>query len=181
MLTYYLSIIDDPQQKSEFEKLYSAHRTAALRAAMIVTGGNTAIAEDALHDTFMKIIDGWEKFFRRPCNNWRSLIVIMVKNRAIDILRREKKLISFDENIADIDSESEDLAAVLQNQERFDFLVDCVAEIPEYYRIPLELRCYHEMSNTEIAEVLGVEYSNVTLRISRAKAKLRKIIEGGSK
>lgn len=41
----------------------------------------------------------------------------------------------------------------------------------------LELKYYQELSNSEIAEILGISKKHVEVRLNRAKGALRKIVE----
>jgi RNA polymerase sigma-70 factor (ECF subfamily) len=141
-----------------------------------VCGFNHAIAEDAVHDAFWQIVKDWDKFLLLPCDKWRSRIAIIAKNKAIDILRKEKRYVALDD---DIESGDVELGCLLEHKEDVQFLADCVAKLPDIYKIPLELRYYQELENPAIAAILGVTTHNVAVRISRAIVELRKIVVGG--
>ena len=53
-----------------------------------------------------------------------------------------------------------------------------VMELPEKYRMVLDLFYYEELSIREIAEVLHVKQSVVTTRLFRARAKLKEKLRG---
>jgi RNA polymerase sigma-70 factor (ECF subfamily) len=50
--------------------------------------------------------------------------------------------------------------------------------LPEDYRIVLALSEMDDLKNREIAEVLGVSLETVKIRLHRARARLRKNLEG---
>ena len=50
-----------------------------------------ALAEDAVQDAFVKIIKHLDDLGEIKCHKTKSFIVIIVRNSAIDILRKEKR------------------------------------------------------------------------------------------
>lgn len=176
MLIFYLSALESDGDKQTFEDLYLKYREVAFRAALRVNN-NHAMAEDAVHNGFMKIISDWENFLKVSCDKRRSRIVIIVKNKMIDLLRGEKNCISYDET-EDYDVASDiDIAMIIEHKEDSEFLKGCVSKLPEIYKIALELKFYHEMSPTEIGKELEITPHNATVRCSRGIAFLSKIIK----
>ena len=175
MLAFYLSLLEDEDDKLTFEEAYEQYKAAALRAAYRVTG-NQETAEDAVHDGFMKILEDWGKFLQIPCDKRKSRFVIIVKNKAIDILRREKVL-----NIQELDENipagGADLSAIMEQKDNVEFLIGCVSKLPEAYKSVLELKMFHELSNQEIEETLALKQSTVAMRLLRARAQLSEMIE----
>ena len=54
MLTVYLSLIDDVQQRIEFEEIYTTYRMQMMHLAKSFFE-NEADAEDVVHDVFVRI------------------------------------------------------------------------------------------------------------------------------
>ena len=80
-----------PQGKDlalEMERLYREYRTPMFRIALAILR-DEGLAEDAVQQSFLKIFQNFEKIDRTDCNKTRSFIVILMKNTAIDLYRRQ--------------------------------------------------------------------------------------------
>ena len=95
MLSFYLSLPETPQAQAAFSQLYHAHYSKLLRIARLLLRDDRK-AEDAVHDTFVKIIEHFEIFLQIPCKNQEAWIVTILKNTCLDQIRREKKHIPQD-------------------------------------------------------------------------------------
>lgn len=60
-------------------------------------------------------------------------------------------------------------------------MLAAVAELPEKLRIAIHLHYYEGYSIKEIADILGIATSAVSMRLTRAKEILKKYFEGGSR
>jgi RNA polymerase sigma-70 factor (ECF subfamily) len=175
MLMFYLTAFETSEEREAFEDIYMRFKDIMLRAALKTSSGNHALAEDAVAEAFLQVIKDWDHFLAIPCNKQRSRIVIITKNKTIDLIRKEKKYVPQEEEISG--GHSEDILAILSHQEDIEYLARCVGQLPEIYRIPLQLRYDSELSNTEIAAVLHIPAKHVAVRIFRAIALLRDIID----
>jgi RNA polymerase sigma-70 factor (ECF subfamily) len=176
MLIYYLSLLDADEDRQTFEKVYEQYKAVALRAAFRVTR-DLALAEDAVHNGYLQIIKNWENFLQIPCDKRKSRIVIIVKNKAIDLLRQRRGIETQEIHYEDMPSNEVDMSVILEQKEDMEFIISCISKLPEIYKIVLELRFLHELSNIEIAETLGLNQNTVAMRILRAKAMLSEMIE----
>lgn len=179
MLMFYLSMFESDDDKQTFENLYLKYRKIAFRAAMRVSN-NHAMAEDAVHNGFLKIIADWDSFLKISCDKRASRIVIIVKNKMIDLLRGEKNYTFYNENEDYHVASDIDIEMIIENKEDSEFLKGCVAKLPEIYKTTLELKFYHEMSPSEIGKELGITPHNSTVRCSRGISLLSKIIKEGT-
>jgi RNA polymerase sigma-70 factor (ECF subfamily) len=173
----YLPAFSSEDDRQTFEDIYLAYKDIALRAALNISN-NLHMAEDALHNGFLQIIKDWEKFMQISSDKRQSFVAIIVKNKMIDLLRKEKKLVS-------LDGENEypdetDLAIIIERKEEALYIRESVAKLPEKYKTVLELKYFHDMSNPEIAATLEITPHNVAVRISRAIAFLAKTIKEGA-
>ncbi len=178
MLSFYLSMIDDEQEKITFASIYEKYKFEGLHIAMLITK-NQYLAEDALHSAFLKILNDKEDLFQLSCSKQRSRIVITVKNKAIDLLRKEKglKKVSIDDEEWNIPSTDIDFGTQLASEEGFEHLVNCVSKLEEIYKTAFELKYFHNMNDHEVAQTLDIGLKNARQRIFRAKVMLRKILE----
>ena len=84
MLTFYMSVIPEPEQKRTFAEIYNESKNALFNAAMSVLH-NEHDAEDAVQEAFMYIADNIKKIGSLSDKERRSMAVIIARNAAIDI------------------------------------------------------------------------------------------------
>lgn len=159
----YLQMIDAPQERSKFEKIYYAYRDKMYAAAFAILH-NEEDAEDAVHHAFVKVAENIDKIFEVECPKTAAYVVTIVENTAIDTYRRKKKhpTVPFDEDMNGLSIEYTDVSD----------LARCIATLPVKYRQVLILKYYHGFSVREIAKMLSLSAANVSKIEQRAKAKL---------
>ena len=91
MLSFYLSIIPDEHLKNKFERLYLQYSHTMLWVAMSILK-DKPLAEDVVHDAFLVIIDHLENIPSEHCNKTRAFFVLIVRNLAIDQIRKRKRM-----------------------------------------------------------------------------------------
>ncbi len=75
------------------------------------------------------------------------------------------------------DDNSPDPAAVAQNNELYEIAVKSLMKLDDAQRAVVVLRDIEGMNYNQIAKVLDIELGTVRSRLSRARSKLRKILE----
>ncbi|MFU0800246.1 MAG: RNA polymerase sigma-70 factor, ECF subfamily [Xylanivirga thermophila] len=123
------------------------------------------LAEDAIHQAFLRIIDNLDKIDKIDCHKTKGFVVIIVENIAIDFYRKRKreKTISFDEiefYIKDIKNESN---LIINDVE------EAILKLSINYSSVFRLKYSQGYSNREISEILKISEQNVRQRISRGK------------
>ena len=149
--------------------------------------GNPADAEDAVSDTFFKIIRYRDKFAGISEEKTRGLIALYTKCVCFDILRKKNGLSVMSvsngyeedgEEAGDIELPDEaDIPAELIRQETVSLLQKSIDALPSPAREIILLRYYHDMPHSEIADVLNMNASTVRSVFQRSLAKLRKELE----
>ncbi|MEP2029029.1 MAG: sigma-70 family RNA polymerase sigma factor [Paracoccaceae bacterium] len=148
---------------------------------------DTGLAEDAVQTAFAKIlgkIDGFEG--RSTIRTWMHRIVV---NEALMILRKIKRrqeqsidalLPTFDQSGCRIES---DLAETVTPEDLLDqaqtgrAVTAAINKLPDTYRVVLCLRDIEGLSTAEVGEALGISEANVKVRLHRARAALKKLLE----
>lgn len=132
-------------------------------------------AEDALAQTFLKIMDHIEQIQKIPRHETLPFCVILLKNASVDILRKNKKLVpmdftgKFQELAADTPED-----AFFENHDR-ERLFELVHQLSPEDRYLLELRLGEEMSYKEIGPLLNIAEAAARKRFQRALKKLQKL------
>lgn len=139
--------------------LYQKEQTRLLRLAASILGPGPR-AEDAVHDGFLKLLRCLDQFRDKPADQLAAWLMVVVKNNALDILRKERR-----ETVL-----AEDWEAVAPaDAGEFHALVAIIRGMPEDYRRVLELRFVAEWSLADIAEELHLSESAVKTRIFRGR------------
>lgn len=131
-------------------------------------------AEDALAQTFLKIMDHIEQIQKIPRHETLPFCVILLKNASVDILRKNKKLVPMD-----FTNELQELAtdtpedAFFKNCDK-ERLLELINQLPPEDRYLLELRLGEEMSYKEIGPLLNIAAAAARKRFQRALKKLQK-------
>jgi RNA polymerase sigma-70 factor (ECF subfamily) len=171
-----------PKEQQAVAKIYARIKTKCMAVAMKITG-ETALAEDAIHAGFLKVLENREKIFAMPCHKQDAYIVIIVRNKSIDLMRGLK----YTDNICDAAGNELlasdlvlDVEQIHESNEQYKNLLAMVDSLPGTYREVFVLRYLHDFSNEEIAEALGIKKSTVAKQLERARNKMKqKIQEGG--
>lgn len=173
MLLFYLSLLESNEDKNKFTQLYTKYSKLMKYVALQKLDDNQ-LAEDAVHNAFMNIIKSFYMVEDIDSHKTKRLLVVVTENVAIDMLRKSNRYsgISYEElePILAIEQDMLDDVAVQE-------LVNLITELPEIYRNVLELRAYHELSEKQIATILGIEYATVRKRLERARAMLAKKLQ----
>ncbi len=139
-------------------------------------------AEEAVSQTFLKIIDNIEKIFALPCPQIEPYCVIILKNETMNIIRKRKKIIHvedvdyFDYNEGDYDIEEEYLETVNKEQ-----LLSCIDRLSDDEKFFVHLRFVNEMRFKDISELLGITEEAAKKRGQRILKKLRLYYEEGDR
>ena len=143
-------------------------------------------AEDALHDTFLKIIKYREKFIQIDGDETKRLIVIYTRSVCFNLYRRKKRENGFaaetgdaDDGTSAADREADDvdvLESVLarESAERLKRAIDALASPA---REIVLLKYYGEMTNLEISDLLGINASTVGSILHRSLQKIKAKME----
>ena len=164
----YLSMIETPDDKVKFERIYNRYRNLMYHVAYKVLS-NHYDAEDAVHQAFVAIIRHLEKISDIDCPQTRSYIVLITERKAIDLIRtrHSEKVIPLNEDLIGIE-----IPAPGDHG-----LADALAKLPAHYREILLLRFDNGYSAKELAQMLGMTESGVRKLIGRAKNALGRILE----
>lgn len=177
MLLVYLFALETEQERHNLTELYEANKAMLLRYALKITS-NQEMAEDAVHNTFLSVIKHKETLLSLPNKDFRIRAIIIVKNKCIDLLRRQKAYTdsTLDEIEYDLDSREPAIDDQIIIRDEYDAIRRNINSLDEISRQVLEMKYILGMSYKEIGAKLGMTPKHVGTRIERAKAKVRKLI-----
>lgn len=179
MLIFYIAMLETEQERKKMADIYEEHKHALLMYALKITGYNQAMAEDAVHNAFISIIKEKEKYFYLDSRDFRFSAVIIVRNKCIDLLRKEKPYADIPMDELEIFLESDDKPldeqAIISSE--YASIRRHMASIDEISRQVLIMKYVLGMSYKEIGVKLNMTPKHVDTRILRAKEKVRKLVE----
>lgn len=157
-----------------FLELYDRHASRVYALTLRILG-DTMLAEEATQDTFLKLWSRARQYLveRGPFLPW---LLTIARRVALDRLRLESRRPALSDstdpdktwqNLPDLDSSTEEA--------RWRSLYFAVQNLHPDQRHVIELAYYQGMSQSEIAEVLGLPLGTVKTRLRAAMQNLREI------
>ncbi len=144
-------------------------------------------AEDVVQDAFIAAFRGLSDFqSHSSLKTWLHRITV---NTAIDRLRKVNRLAeqpiddllprfdSYDCRIEPIWGHIITPQEIAESQDLQQLVQQKINALPAVYRIVLQLRDVQQYNTTEVAEILGLTPANVKVRLHRARAALKKLLE----
>lgn len=180
MIVIILGILSD-EEKDLVNKIFSKMNVKMYNISFNILRSD-ADAQEAVSQTFLKIIDNIEKISALPCPQVEPYCVIILKNETINIMRKYKKTVYaenvdyFNHNDRDCDIEEEYLKTA--NREK---LLSCINRLSDDDKGLLYLRFVYEMGFKQISELLGITEEAAKKRGQRILKKLRSYYEEGDK
>jgi RNA polymerase sigma-70 factor (ECF subfamily) len=173
--------MEDGEDKDKLEQLYLTYRKELYYVAYQILK-DYHDAEDVLQSAFIKLSKHLEKVGVIKCKKTRSYLVIIVRNLSIDRYNEKKRALptDFTDESEDIPDNNSSLEDYMLHLELGKVLAEALSKLHSGYADILTLRYYYEYSNVEIAELINMSADNVSVKLNRAKAALKKILsEGG--
>ena len=165
----------DRKQPAAFEVLYDRHGGAAYSLAYRIVGDRIA-AEDVTQEAFLSI---WRSNarFDRARGSVRSWVLSVVRNRAIDALRRggaqAPKLDHDDDSLLEARPAEERTEDEAIRRETSRELRGALGRLPEDQSQVIQLAYFGGFSHSEIAEMLGMPLGTVKGRMRLGLEKIR--------
>ena len=175
MLLFYMSLIDNDDDRTKFEILYNKYRKRMVYTAYSVLGNNED-AEDAVHDTFIKIARNMRSIQDPDSDETLSYVLKAVKNTAINL---SKKNATISKHMQSQDMENISDSAFLDKlriQENYDEVVKAIRSLNDTYKDVLFFYFVEGMKAKDIADLLGRNKAAVQQQIIRGKKKLLEIL-----
>ena len=172
----FLSMLDTETEKEKFSELYKNYRYLMWYVANEILG-DAALAEDAVQEAFLTVIGHMNQIGAASSPQTKGYLVTITKSRAIDLLRKQKKLAEEEYDEALMEADLENVLDQYLNQENYECLLRAIKNLKEEYRTVLELRYLHERTEKEMAELLQVSGKVVSVRLFRARMKLKDNLE----
>jgi RNA polymerase sigma-70 factor (ECF subfamily) len=160
------------KDSSALTKLFDTYGGMVYAVALRVLH-DAARAEDLLQEVFFQLWRKPESFVsgRGSLGGW---LLVVTRNRAIDILRRKRPTESVDDNLL---ASAESLASEVEREAMMQKVRRALVGLPAEQRHILELAYFEGLSHTEIAERTGQPLGTVKTRMRSGLMSLRKALQ----
>lgn len=173
----FLCMLETEEDKNKFIQIYETYRGMMWYTANeILQDGH--LAEDAVQEAFLTLTKYIHKV-DEPSPSTRRFLYTVTKSKAIDIYRARKGVTSVEiEEFETLElSDNTDILESYISEENYKHLVNCIRNLKEEYRVVFELKHIHELSDSEIAEILQITPKLANVRYYRARKKLQEMIK----
>ena len=175
------------KDSQQWRRVLQEHTPRLLGYATRMVGSRSQ-AEDVVQSALVGVISNIDNFDGR-CSI-KSWLFRAVRNRAIDVIRDQKRWVSppDDDPSEDWFNEQGRWApppgawdgspdARLDAKHQLERVRSQIDTLPHHYREVILLKDVHQLENTEIAEVLELSAGNLRIRLHRARKALRAAVD----
>jgi len=160
--------------RNAFSELVRAHAQGVLHVIYRMCG-DMQVSEDAAQETF---IQAWLRLpSYRPRASLRNWLYRIAVNTAIDMLRKEKRILPGAVDDLALTDPGPGPEARVASSERAEAVQVAVLALPDASRAVLVLREYEGLSYQEIAEALDIPVGTVMSRLNYARKLLKENLE----
>lgn len=158
--------------RQAFADVYERHKSAIYRYCLRMLA-NTDAAEDATHDTFMKMFQNISSL--RDTNSFLPWLFHIARNEVLMYIRDNKRNGAHNDETVWDESTPHEIIVLIETTE---VVQKALQNLKSEYREVVLLREYEQLSYAQIAEITGDTESSVKSRLFKArKALTRKLRE----
>lgn len=164
-----------PERYADAESLFRAVYRVLIRVAYRLLG-NRADTEDAVQNSFLKLMAAWPRVASLPAAKQRAYLVRIVSNEALQLLRYAHR--SWEQpgvEAGQIASSRPSVEESVQAKEEFRLVWKAVSELPRACRDVVMLYAAGD-EYEEIATELDIDISTVRSHISNARKQLSRTV-----
>lgn len=168
----------DSSEKKYIGDIYKKYETVLFKCSMEILKNKT-MAEDALHNTFVAIMEHKNTLRRVQEEKVLKWCVVILKNKCLDQLRRQNHLsaVPIDEIDFVVGTDGANLESKVIRDEASGILRKHIESLDIISRQILDMKYVLGMSYAEIAQELGVSTKYVDNKLMAAKARIRILFE----
>ena len=168
-----IMMIENEGDRCKAAELYRRFGRMMLSVARAILG-DAGLSEDAVSEAFIRIIENLDKIDLDDCYKTRGFVVVIVRNTAFNILKKQKrdKTVPFEDYI-DYSDCAEPVFEDVTIREACARIAKAVTGLHQNYADILYLKCELGYSNEEISRILGITPENARVRLSRARQALK--------
>ena len=172
--------IESADDSLKVERLYYQYRKLMYREEYEILK-DKHFAEDAVDESFIRIINNLHKIEENNICRTRSFLVIICRNVAKDMYRSRIYLNTGDNLSDEVTNEDtgihSDPSDIIINKDTVKMVEKAIMNLDPIYRDVFLLKRVHGLSREEIAKIFGISVETVKKRLLRAKIKIISSLE----
>lgn len=178
MLTLVWSIAEIMDKREKIIELYDRYYPLLCYTVMQkLPPEHHGYIDDIVQDALLDIIEYIDNVDIDDEIKTRSLCVTIARCRAVDHIRkRDNNNLSLEDTYIKEYREDQDPEILLDKRATLDIIVKAISALDDNYREVCRLKYIHQMTEKQIAKILGLTPKAVNMRIMRGKAILRKVL-----
>ena len=162
-------------REAALEQFYRHYHGQAFQFALRLVS-NSADAAELANEAMLEV---WRSATRFAGDSRvRTWLFGIVNHRAIDLLRRRRRLHSDEVDELIDESPGCSVADVIGGAQDAGRVRACVAQLPERQKAVVHLAFFEELSYPEVAQVLNVPIGTIKTRVMHAKLRLQQCLAG---
>ena len=181
MLPMAILSMEDDSDRAYMTRLYREYRALMLKTAWEYTK-DIGTVEDIVSESCIALIRHLDQLKTMEKAAIRSYIVITVRNKALDELRRQalhrKTFVSMDDNAMERMTEPTAFDRKLNLRQEMDVVKEAIGTLPAAEQDVLRLKFFQHMTDKEIAAGMEITENRVRVLIMRARKHLKKMLYG---
>ncbi|MBK6264941.1 RNA polymerase sigma factor [Marivirga sp. S37H4] len=154
-----------------FEALHLQFKPMVKQVCLGYVKGDEEAANDLTQEIFMNVWNALAGFEGR--SSYKTWVYRITVNTCLSYLRKNKKLL-----YTSLDTEHSEMNADTSEADEYDLLFAAIGQLKEMDRLII-MMVLDDLSYDEIGEVIGINPTNLRVRIHRIKTRLKEIIENG--
>jgi RNA polymerase sigma-70 factor (ECF subfamily) len=166
MMLAIIMAIEDEQERNKIEEVYNRYYSTMLYIAKDILH-DEGLAEDAVSESFIKIINNVEKIREVNCYQTRGFIVVLVRNVSIDMLRSSKKpqILSFDD-VKEPVKNNDPIFESVSAKDACEKIIDCISRMNKNVTYEKLLANQYPGNYFNLNTGLGGQSLNVTVTVN---------------
>ncbi|WP_194897484.1 SigE family RNA polymerase sigma factor [Catenulispora pinisilvae] len=155
-------------QTDEFERFVAARWSALNQLGSLLTGGDRQRAEDLVQEALVKLWSAWSRVADEAPEAYARTVLVRLAARSA---RRRWWGERPSEQVPEVEAAGDLSASVAERTK----LEAALAQLPPRQRAAVVLRYYQDMSESQVAEMLGAPIGTVRSHTRRGVERLRQI------
>lgn len=179
MLPMVIMTMEDEDNREYMTRLYRDYQALMLKTAWEYSQ-DSATVEDIVSDSCVSLIQHLNQLKAMDKPALRAYIVITVRNKALDDLRRQalrrKNFVTMDENTLDSLEETTSFERKLSLRQEMETVREAIANLPADEQDVLRMKFFRHMTDKEIAACMEIAENRVRVLIMRSRKKLKQML-----
>jgi RNA polymerase sigma-70 factor (ECF subfamily) len=161
-------------EEAALRALLAAHQTRVFRFVFRLVG-NEAVAEEVMSEVFLEVWRGAARFEGTSApGTW---ILSIAHNRAVSRMRKRREEAWNEDVAASLQDEGDNPEVATQKADKGELLRLCIDKLSADHKVVIDLVYYHELSVSEVSEVLKIPENTVKTRMFYARKRLSELLQ----